>query len=450
MNLFKKNKLILPPRFLFFQSSYDLFLATRIGRRFNGLVSHPLIVGSSIIFFGSILGNLFNFLLNLFISRNLSIVDYGVVASLLSLMTLFILPVGAVIPTIIYFSASSFAKGNLDEVRELYRRITGVSFLIGVIIFTAFFLFRNIIGKFFHIQETGLILLIGVIVLVSFISIANQPLLQAKLSFRFLSYTNVLTSFTKLVLGVFLVFLGYSIGGVLWAFLISSLVFYFLSFFQLKFLFYKGSLIIPLISLKTIFSYGSPAALTTLGLTSFITFDIVLVKHFFSSTDAGIYAILSIIGKVIYYFSAPIASVMFPLIAQKHVKGEKYHNDLKLALLLVSIPSLCIIVFYALFPGFVITFFSQKILPESATQLIIPFSIFMTLYALLTVLCNFYLSINKVKIFIPILIGSFSQIILILIFHESFLQIITISIGITGLLLIGFLLYYLMSYDKRI
>lgn len=448
MKPFQKSNIVLSTRFLFLLSSYNLLLKTRIGKKFNSLASHPLILGSSVIFFGSIIGNFFNFLLNLFISRNLSIADYGVVVSLLSLMMLFALPVGAIVPTIIYFSASFFAKGDLDAVRVLYKRITGVSFLIGVIIFTFFFLFRNLIGQFFHIQEVSLIPLVGMIVLVVFISIANQPLLQAKLSFRFLSYANVLTAFIKLFLGIFFVFLGYSIGGVLYAFLISSLVFYLLSFMQLKFLFSKGSSIYPLISLKAIFFYGSPAALTTLGLTSFITFDIVLVKHFFNPTDAGIYAVISLIGRVIYYLISPIASVMFPLIAQKHAKREKYHNDLKLALLLVLIPSFSIVVFYAFFPEFVVTFFSKKALPVSTAQLIIPFSIYITFYSLLTVFCNFYLSINKVKIFIPILIGSFLQIIFITLFHETFLQIIAISSFIIGLLFIGFLLYYLISYER--
>src|SRR3989344_2051812 len=448
MKLFQKNKILLVPRFLLVKPWIDLVLANRFGKNFIRLINHPIILGSSIIFLGSIFGNFFNFLFNLFISRNLSIEDYGVVASLLSLMTLFALPVGAIIPTIVYFSADAFGKGDLNLVKVIYKKITKVSFFVGVIIFLFFLIFNGRIGQFFHIKETNFIMLSGVSIFIAFIGIANQPLLQAKLSFRFLSFTNTLSAFIKLVFGISLVFFGFSVGGILWAIIFASVTPYFLSFFQLKFLFYKRETV-SAISFKNISYYGAPAALATIGLTSLITFDIILVKHFFNPTDAGIYAILSLIGRVVYYFSSPIASVMFPLIVQKHVKGEKYQNDLKLSLFLVFVPSACIVVFYALFPEFIVTFFSQKFIPAFAIKLIVPFAILTSLYSLLTVLSNFFLSINKVKIFIPILIGSLLQIILISIFHESFTQIIAISIIITGLLLIILLLYYWRLYGKN-
>ena len=80
MKLFQKNKILLVPRFLLVKPWIDLVLANRFGKNFIRLINHPIILGSSIIFLGSIFGNFFNFLFNLFISRNLSIEDYGVVA----------------------------------------------------------------------------------------------------------------------------------------------------------------------------------------------------------------------------------------------------------------------------------------------------------------------------------------------------------------------------------
>ncbi len=444
---FERGK-IFAPRFLFIQSWYDFVSTTPVGLKVNRIVSHPLVLGSSTIFLGSLLGNIFNFLFNLFMSRNLSFSDYGVIASLFSLMMLFALPVGAMIPMIIYFSATYFAKGDLDMVRGLYKKVTKFSFVIGVSIFTAFFAFRDQIAHFFQIEQSFYIVLVGLSILLAFTSVTNQPLLQAKLAFRFIAFINSLSALLKLILGILFVFLGFSVGGVLWALIIASVIPYFLSFFQLKFLFHRNAMI-PAFSLKEILFYGTPAALSTFGLTSLITFDIVLVKHFFSPTDAGVYAILSLIGKVIYYFSAPIASVMFPLIVQKHAKGENYQSDLKLALFLVFLPSLSMVIFYMLFPGFVVAFFSRKALADSVVTLVIPFAILMSFYSLLSVLTNFYLSINKVKIFIPIIIASMSQVILIWIFHGTFLQVIFISLGIASLLLISLLLYYWKLYGNE-
>lgn len=410
------------------------------------LAKHPLITGTTIIFFGGFFGNIFNFLFNLFMSRNLSFADYGILVSLFSLATLFALPVGAVIPTLVYFFASYFAKEDYGMVRGLYIQVTKYSFLVGLIIFLLFFIFRSSISTFFHIENTSFLILAGSGIFISFIGVANQPLLQAKLAFSFLSFYGLFSSLLKLVVGVAFVLFGYSIGGVLLALIIASLIPYFLTFLPLRFLFNKG-VVKPKISLRRLFFYGAPATLATFGLTSYITIDIILVKHFFSPDLAGKYAMISLIGKVIFYFSAPIGTVMFPLIVQKYTKGEKYHKDFLLSLFLVTVPSVLLIIFYMIFPEFVVRIFNQN-LDKSLVPLIIPFGVIATLYSVLSVLINFYLAINKTKVYIPIIVGTISQCILIFIFHETFLQVILVTLSILGLLLILLLLYYWRLYGQ--
>lgn len=427
---------------------YNFLITTNLGRNIVRVVKHPLVSGSGIIFFGSLFGNLFNFLFNIFMSRNLSFADYGTLASLSSLIGLFGLPVGSVIPTIVFFSATYFAANNLPMVKGLYIKITKVFFLLGLLIFVGSIFYSGTLGAFFHIPQTNLLILAGLTVFLSFVGAANLPLLQAKLAFGRLTFLNVFSIILKFLLGMFAVIMGFAIGGVMLALIISAVVPYIISFTYLRFIFEKD-IKSPHIPLKTIFFYGAPAAIATFGLISLATVDIILVKHFFSPTDAGIYAILSLVGKVIYYFSAPIGSVMFPLITQKHARGEAYHNDLMLALALVFFPSLTILTFYTLFPSFVVSVFSPKIAADSVVSLIIPFGIFTSIYGLLSVLINFYLSINKTKIFIPILFFSIVQALLLWFFHQTFLQVILISIGVAGLLLIVLLLYYWKLYGKK-
>lgn len=444
---FQKNKGIFLTRILPIQSWYDFMLTIPVGEKMNKVVRHPIIWGSGIIFLGSIIGNICNFLFNLFMSRNLSFPEYGTLASLSSLMMLSALPVGSVLPMIVYFSASYFAKGELDMVRGLYRKVTIPFSFIGILLFIIFFVFSNQIATFFQIQEVSYIVLISIMVLLSFVSVANYPLLQAKLAFGYIVSINSLSAFLKLSLSIVLVLLGYSIGGIMWAFIISAIIPYFLSFFPLRFLF-SSKVTNPDISLGKIFFYGAPAAVSTFGLTSLITTDIVLVKHFFNPEAAGTYAVLSLAARVIYYFSAPVASVMFPLLVQKHTKGENFHNDLKISLFLVFVCSVAILTFYILFPSFVINIFSRKPVAPSVVSLLIPFGVFISLYGLVAVLTNFYLSINKIKVFIPLLLGSVLQVVLVALFHETLFQVIIISLSITALLLIVLLLYYFKLYGK--
>jgi len=139
--------------------------------------------------------------------------------------------------------------------------------------------------------------------------------------------------------------------------------------------------------------------------------------------------------------------VMFPLVVQRRAKQESYHKDFILALLLVLIPSLILTTAYFLIPEFILKFATRSDYVQGASLLGI-FGIFSTLYALLYLFTNFYLSIRETKVFLPIAIGAFLQAFLIWFYHNSFQQIVIISISITSLLLIVFLLYYWQLHEK--
>jgi len=185
-----------------------------------------------------------------------------------------------------------------------------------------------------------------------------------------------------------------------------------------------------------------------MSLTSFISTDILLVKHFFNPQQAGLYAGLSLVARVIFFLSAPIGSVMFPIVVQKYSKKESFTRTFNLSLLLVLLPSVLIAIFYMLFPDFSILFFLKKQNYLAISHLLTPFAIFIVLFSLLSIIANFYLSINKTKVYIPVVIGALAQIILICLFHNSFAQIITISLVIT-FVLVGMLLLHYEFFIKR-
>jgi O-antigen/teichoic acid export membrane protein len=265
--------------------------------------------------------------------------------------------------------------------------------------------------------------------------------------FPFIALSNTLGALSKLAFGILFVWLGFSIGRALWGFFMGFLIPYLLSFIPLRFLLKKG-VTTPHISFKTLLGYGAPAAAASFGLSGFINTDIILVKHFFDPNLAGLYATLSLIGRVIFFFSAPIGTVMFPLITHRHERKENFHRIFWLSLILVFLCSVVITFFYFLFPEFTIRIFSK----DASALVLVPylgiFAIFIVIYSVLTILNNFYLSINKTKIFIPILVAAFLQGIFIWFYHANFSQVIFISLTIAGLLLLLLLLYYWKLYKQ--
>lgn len=412
------------------------------------LIKHPLIYGSSIVVIGNLFANFFNFLFNLFMSRNLSISDYGVMASIVALIAFPSLAVGAITPMVIHFAGKYFATGELAMIRGLYLKINKWLFILAIVICLLFLIFIPTINAFFHINNTGILFLTDVIIFFIIISTLNMALVQAKLAFLSQVFINISGSVLKVVAGTILVFSGFALGGAVFAFFLSFLVSYIVSFIPLGFIFDRKTKPVHVDTIE-LFDYGIPSALTLIAITSFISTDIILVKHFFPPNQAGIYAGMSLVGRVIFYLSAPIGNVMFPVIVQKYSKNENFTNTFKFAMLLVLIPSIALTIFYYLFPNFTILFFLKKSAYLEVTSLLWIFGSFITLYSLLTIITNFFLSIKKTKVYIPISLGAIVQIVLILFFHQTFFQIVSISVGITFLLVLGLLLYYPYATQKN-
>jgi len=131
----------------------------------------------------------------------------------------------------------------------------------------------------------------------------------------------------KLGMGYFLVKAGYSYIGAILGIIIADLATYFFSLLPLKFVFRYKQEKSPFI-LGDALSYGFPALLTVAGLTSLYTSDVILVKHFFSSYEAGLYSALGMMGKIIFFASSAITTAMFPIAAEKYAQ-KKNHKKIK-------------------------------------------------------------------------------------------------------------------------
>jgi O-antigen/teichoic acid export membrane protein len=156
---------------------------------------------------------------------------------------------------------------------------------------------------------------------------------------------------------------------------------------------------------------------------------------------------MSLVGKVIFYFTGPIPAVMFPLLIKRHAKNESFSRLFYLSLLLVLLPSVLISGFYFLLPAFTVRFFLGK-----GYEAIIPFvgifGAYIGVFSLLNVCVNLFLSLKKTFVFIPVLVGSILQIGLISLFHTNFYQVIFVSMSISGLLFLGLFSYFIFSENK--
>lgn len=410
----------------------------------NKMAENKLVAGSLVMFVGATIFNIGNYLFHLLMGRMLGPANYGILTALISLLYIISIPAMTLGTTMVKFVSLSKAKGDYSQIYSLFYELSRKFLVVSIIIFILFTLASKYIASFLQIPHYGLIILIGSLFLVSFLPTINNSILQAFLNFKFLVANNILWVILKIILATGLVYLGFSVGGAIVAILVSSTVTYLVSFLPLKFLWATKDKKIGKVDWLKLASFAGPVFLAILGLTSLYTTDIILVKHFFPAFEAGLYAALAVVGKIIFFASGAIVTVMFPLVSETYENGGHYRPLLVQSLSLVLVISVGITGIYFLIPALMI-----KILYGSSYLAASPnlgvFGIFISLYSLSNILINFFLSIRKTKVVALVLIAALSQVILISFFHASIQEVIRISILVTALLLGSLLLYYFRS-----
>lgn len=406
------------------------------------IFKHDLISGSFYLFLGTTISSALAFILNLFLVRSLSYIDYGIFAAMISIILLLTIPAQSISAVIVRYATKFFTLNENDRAGAFYFKLFKYLLLFCSLIIIFFVVFSPLIGKFLHINDYSVIIVSGITVAALYLATLNIAFLQSLLMFKKLSLITVFGGLSKLLAGVFLVALQFKALGALLGNLMFP-VFTFLSglFFLRKVIATRNAYVdIPLDDFT---KYAFPTIIALISLSSFISTDVILVKHYFTPVDAGLYGGLSLIGRVIYYFTAPIALVMFPLVVKKHTKGEDHRSLLYLSILLVLGASMFITIFYFLFPEFTVSIFLGGRAYYSLIPLVGFFGVFITLFSINNVFVNYFLSIRKTFVAYIVLFASILQIILIILFHETFAQILSVSISVSILLTLLMVLYYL-------
>lgn len=405
-------------------------------------IGHELVSGSLYLFIGTILANILAFLLNLFLARSLSYSDYGIFATLLSVFTLAAIPSNSINTIVVKFVASYYSKKEFNKISYFYKNALKVIIGISIFIFIIFAILAPILNEYLHLNNIFYIFVIAVTIVSFYLWSLNLAFLQSLMKFALISFINSFGGFIKLITGIILIYLGFRVLAGLWSIFFMTLGSFFIAFIPLfKILKNKHKEKVN-ISRKEIIKYSIPAFLTVLFLTSFTSSDVILVKHFFNSTQAGFYAGLSLVGKVIFYFTGPIPMVMFPLLVKRHSMGQSYRKLFYLALILVAVPSLIISLVYFTFPDFIIKLFLGGREYLILSKYLGIFALYLTIFSLINVCVGYFLSFNETKIAPLVIFAAILQIIFIYFFHQNFYQIIEVSIVISLGLLISLLTYY--------
>ncbi|WP_425236462.1 oligosaccharide flippase family protein [Ulvibacterium sp.] len=169
--------------------------------------------------------------------------------------------------------------------------------------------------------------------------------------------------------------------------------------------------------------------------------DILLVKHYFDALDAGLYASLALIGRVVYFVAWMFVMLLLPAVVQRQKGGEPTAPVLFKYVGYIGLLSLVIVLACSLFPKMIITLlFGDAYL--AMAPLLWQYALATSLFAISNIFAYYFLSLDH---YVPVMVSGvfgISQIGLIVFFHSSLNMVVQVQIITMIALLIAQLLYF--------
>lgn len=407
--------------------------------------SHPLISGSFVVFAGSFFINGFNYLFNLIMGRMLPVAEYGLLVALIALITIIAIFQTSLSQLFTRFSARYNAQGRDDLKGSLFYKGIKITLVIGVIIFFALLIFAAPISYFLHVNNPLLIAMVFFCILISIFSSLPMGILQGELKFLQVSILNAVGMGSKICVGIILVMFGFGVTGAMVGVLFAYVVPYLLAMYLNRGRKGKATAKSHLDFYKEFKIISVPFMLASIGIIIFQSADVIFARHFLSGEQSGQFAALALMGKAIFYVTAPLYFVFFPLIMHKHEKKESTFGTLMLTLGIVLLCNLFFCAVYILFPNIILSVFFPQPSYAVLSGLLGMYSIYVLIFSLAFLIHTYLLSIGKTGIYKPSISIAVFFIILLFFFHTSITEITYVLIASSFLLLIALLVYYKRS-----
>jgi O-antigen/teichoic acid export membrane protein len=409
-----------------------------------------LLKGSTILFITSMVGNVANYFFQFYMSRYLSVDNFGAMSSLLSLMVITSVPSAAILLIITKYSSEFKARDEIYHIQSLLLRAFKHIGSLALVILMIFLASSDIISTYLQIDARLPIILIGLAIFFSLLSTINMGILQGLQRFLALGVCGGLSGVFRLVIGAVFVYLGLHLNGALLGILLAALLALVISFFPLRHVIASPPLQARWqISPVEIISYGIPVTLTSLTIMALTNVDLVMVKHYFPPQEAGYYAACAVLGRTVFYLPGVIVMAMFPMVSEGHTLNRDTSRLLQRALSYTFLMAAAGAFILLSFPELMlITLFGERF--ETASHLLRLYAVAMLPVGLINILANYSLARRKIKYIYLMLSTTIAEIVLIHFLHASLAQVIHIVIAIGLFLLVGLLWIVIKDYQSDI
>ncbi|MEK6919095.1 MAG: oligosaccharide flippase family protein [Nanoarchaeota archaeon] len=342
-----------------------------IKKSFLRIKNDKLVRGSFTLLIAIGIFNLFGFLFHTIMARMLSTADYGVFASLMAIIFILGIPSEAIQT---WMSRIVSRNKNNEIVRGILEYAIKKYFKISIIIVGIGALSTIILSEVLQIPSALIIISIAILFALFLIPL-TRGIMQGEKDFKNLGLSMIIEATLKLLIALTLVkYLNLGVYGAMLGVIITMILTLYFSFKQIRSVGIRKIALSEVVKSKaeTYNKHNSntnentPIWIIMSTILIFFSMDILVAKSIFTAEIAGQYAVISIIGKIIFFASNSVSKAMFPMSSEDHNKEKRNLKIIKKSLLMTMIIIILGLGAVALFPQTIVSLLFGNNYVESA------------------------------------------------------------------------------------
>jgi len=328
--------------------------------------------------------------------------------------------------------------------------ITRTALFFGILIGTLIVIFNQKLQLLFHTETSEMFLIFGFGIPLYFLISINRGLYQGNNGLYKMAITYQTEMISRLVITILTVLLLPNIPtsisvalGILISFVFGLLP------FQKNILKSTKTIQKEIINTKSIFTFFALTAFYELTQIIINNSDILLVKHYFSNDQAGLYSSLALIGRVVYFVAWMFVMLLLPKVIQLKKEGKNTQPILMQYVLYIALLSTVIVAGTYLFPELIVhLMFGDNYV--AIAPLLWKYALATSVFAIANIFAYYFLSIDK---YFPVVVSAvlgLTQIVLIILFHNSLNQVVEMQIIAMLILLLFQLCFFFYQNSKSV
>ena len=414
--------------------------------KLKDLLRSKLASASALLMLSMTVVNAGNYIYNLIMGRWLGpslFADLSLIVTLLLVVTFLTAPIQM---TAARYSAIHTADGDEKTLASLRRFIWFVALGLGLMLTVFFAILAPALKSFFHTKSFLPFIIFGAALPFAMLQSVERGMLQGRTNFKILAVSYQVEMWSRLLVSILLVTLGLSVNGAVIGISLSFVFTWLVA----------RSAVTGLRSRENIskemraelLAFAAPVLVSQLGQILINNSDVILVKRFFEASDAGRYAALALIGRIVFFATWSVVTTMFPIVAQKQKMGEPHAHLLWISLGIVAGVSLPIVLLTLFVPEWVVSIlFGDKYL--SIANLLWFYALATTLYAMGNVVINYRLSLGMGRETGFAIAAGIAQVLGIIFFHQSLAQVVYVQVIVMATLFLA-LMWHNFLHEKAV